>query len=180
VVAKKHNFRDIQQKIPQTSNFAKKRDSNPPPHGDTAADIAKIRFQVEKHYFCNNPIEFLQNSPDPIPKIGFREKLFFQFSQFFRYHKIFVKKKLVLLMSAKIGFHEKLFQKSMFFVKIGVFCKKYLKIGIFAKIGVFCENRRFLPKIFKNWRFAKIGNFAKIGVFAKIIVLAKIGVFAKS
>jgi hypothetical protein len=40
-VAKKHDFRGIQRKIPQVSDFAKKWDSNPPPHGDTAADIAK-------------------------------------------------------------------------------------------------------------------------------------------
>jgi hypothetical protein len=49
----------------------------------------------------------------------------------------------------------------------------------FAKIGVFRENRRFLQKIHKNWRFAKISVFAKIGNFAKISVFAKIGVFAK-
>jgi hypothetical protein len=41
-VAEKHDFRGIQQKIPQVSNFAKKWDSNPPPHGDTAVDIAKM------------------------------------------------------------------------------------------------------------------------------------------
>jgi hypothetical protein len=80
-VAKKHDFRGIQRKIPQISNFAEKRDSNPPPHGGTAADIAKIRFRVEKHDFCNNPIGFSRNSPDYIPKIGFSEKLFSRFSQ---------------------------------------------------------------------------------------------------
>jgi hypothetical protein len=41
-VAEKHNFCDIQQKIPQISDFAKKRDLNPPTHGGTAADIAKM------------------------------------------------------------------------------------------------------------------------------------------
>jgi hypothetical protein len=41
-VAEKHDFRDIQRKILQISDFAKKRDSNPQPHGDTAADIAKM------------------------------------------------------------------------------------------------------------------------------------------
>jgi hypothetical protein len=83
-VAEKHDFRGIQQKIPQISDFAKNRDSNPPSHGDTAADIAKmfanfffakIGFRVEKHDFCKNPIRFLRNSPDYIPKIGFRKKL---------------------------------------------------------------------------------------------------------
>jgi hypothetical protein len=41
-VAEKHDFRGIQRKIPQVSDFAKKRDSNPPPNGGTAADIAKM------------------------------------------------------------------------------------------------------------------------------------------
>jgi hypothetical protein len=41
-VAEKHDFCGIQQKIPQVSDFDKKRDSNPPPHGGTAADIAKM------------------------------------------------------------------------------------------------------------------------------------------
>jgi hypothetical protein len=49
---KKHNFRDIQQKIPKISDFAEKRDSNPPPHGDTAADIAKMFAK----FFCENRI----------------------------------------------------------------------------------------------------------------------------
>jgi hypothetical protein len=41
-VAEKHDFCGIQRKIPQVSDFAKIRDSNPPPHGDTAADVAKM------------------------------------------------------------------------------------------------------------------------------------------
>jgi hypothetical protein len=41
-VVKKHDFCSIQQKIPQISDFPKKRDSNPLPHGDNAADIAKM------------------------------------------------------------------------------------------------------------------------------------------
>jgi hypothetical protein len=41
-VAEKHDFRGIQQKIPQFSNFGKNRDSNPLPHGDVADDIAKM------------------------------------------------------------------------------------------------------------------------------------------
>jgi hypothetical protein len=66
-VVKKHNFCGIQQKIPQISNFSKKRDSNPVSHGDIAADItkmfakkifAKIGFRVKKHDFCKNPIFF--------------------------------------------------------------------------------------------------------------------------
>jgi hypothetical protein len=45
-VAEKHDFCSIQQKILQVSDFAKKRDSNPPPHGDTAADIAKMFAKI--------------------------------------------------------------------------------------------------------------------------------------
>jgi hypothetical protein len=41
-VAEKHDFHGIQRKILQVSDFAKKWESNPPPHGDTAADIAKM------------------------------------------------------------------------------------------------------------------------------------------
>jgi hypothetical protein len=41
-VAEKHDFRGIQQKIPQFSNFAKNWDSNPLPHGDVADNIAKM------------------------------------------------------------------------------------------------------------------------------------------
>jgi hypothetical protein len=56
-VAEKHDFRGIQGKIPQISDFAKNRDLNPPSHGDTAADIAKIGFWVKKHNFRENPID---------------------------------------------------------------------------------------------------------------------------
>jgi hypothetical protein len=41
-VAEKHDFRGIQQKIPQKSDFSQNQDLNPVPHGNTAADIAKI------------------------------------------------------------------------------------------------------------------------------------------
>jgi beta-galactosidase beta subunit len=41
-VVKKHYFCGIQQKIPQNSNFAKKRNLNTVPNGEVAADIAKI------------------------------------------------------------------------------------------------------------------------------------------
>jgi hypothetical protein len=35
-VVKKRDFRGIQQKIPQNSDFANNRDMNPFPHGETA------------------------------------------------------------------------------------------------------------------------------------------------
>jgi hypothetical protein len=41
-VVKNMIIRSIQRKIPQISDFPKKRDSNPLPHGDNAADIAKM------------------------------------------------------------------------------------------------------------------------------------------
>jgi hypothetical protein len=45
-VAEKHDICGIQRKIPQVSDFAKKRDSNPAPHGDTVADIAKMFAKI--------------------------------------------------------------------------------------------------------------------------------------
>jgi hypothetical protein len=51
-VVEKHNFCSIQQKNPQTSDFAKKQDSNPLPHGDVAMDIAKIfAKKIHKNWF---------------------------------------------------------------------------------------------------------------------------------
>jgi hypothetical protein len=58
-VAEKHDFRSIQQKIPQVSYFAKKRDSNPPPHGYTAADIAKMFANRNDSEIYFKPISFL-------------------------------------------------------------------------------------------------------------------------
>jgi hypothetical protein len=71
-VAEKHDFRSIQRKIPQVSDFAKKWDSNPTPWGYCGGHcekvcskfFAKIGFRVEKHDFRKNPRGFLQNSPD--------------------------------------------------------------------------------------------------------------------
>jgi hypothetical protein len=40
-VAEKPDFRAIKRKSSAESDFAKKRDSNPVPHGEVAADIAK-------------------------------------------------------------------------------------------------------------------------------------------
>jgi hypothetical protein len=51
-VAEKHDFCSIQRKILQVSDFAKNWDSNPPPHGDTAVDIAKMFAKK----FCKNRI----------------------------------------------------------------------------------------------------------------------------
>jgi hypothetical protein len=45
-VAEKHDFRGIQRKIPQNSNFANDRVTNPFPHGETAADLAKMFAQI--------------------------------------------------------------------------------------------------------------------------------------
>jgi hypothetical protein len=71
-VVKKHDFRGIQRKIPQISDFTLKQDSNLVPSGDTAADIAK-QFQQN-----------LQRKSD------FREKLFSQFFDvIIRKHPIF-------------------------------------------------------------------------------------------
>jgi hypothetical protein len=45
-VAEKHDFRCIQRKIPQNSDFANDRVMNPFPHGETAADLAKMFAQI--------------------------------------------------------------------------------------------------------------------------------------
>jgi beta-galactosidase beta subunit len=45
-VAEKHDFCGIQRKIPQKSDFANDRVMNPFPHGETAADHAKIFAQI--------------------------------------------------------------------------------------------------------------------------------------
>jgi hypothetical protein len=53
-VAKKHDFRSIQQKIPQESDFANNRVMNLFPHGETAADPAKMlaQFFLRKSVFA--------------------------------------------------------------------------------------------------------------------------------
>jgi hypothetical protein len=58
-VAKKHDFRDIQQKIPQNSDFTKNRDLNPTPHGDVAYIIAKMfakKFSRKSDFGSKNTI----------------------------------------------------------------------------------------------------------------------------
>jgi hypothetical protein len=47
-VVEKHNFCGIQQKIPQKSDFALKRDLNPVPHIEAAVDIEKM-FEQNLH-----------------------------------------------------------------------------------------------------------------------------------
>jgi hypothetical protein len=96
-VAEKHDFRDIQRKIPQISDFAEKQDLNPPPHGDTAGDIAKMfaKFFLRKSDFGSKNTIFAKIRSDfreipqttYITKIGFREKLFSRFSRFFQFSR---------------------------------------------------------------------------------------------
>jgi beta-galactosidase beta subunit len=52
-VAEKHNFHGIQRKIPQKSDFVNNRDMNQFPHGETAADLAKMfaQFFLQKSVF---------------------------------------------------------------------------------------------------------------------------------
>jgi hypothetical protein len=53
-VVKKRDIRSIQQKILQNSDFAKERDMNPFPHGETASYLAKMFAQIffAKIGFC--------------------------------------------------------------------------------------------------------------------------------
>jgi hypothetical protein len=60
-VVEKHDFCDIQQKIPQISNFAKKRDSNPLPHPHIAAGIAKMfAKKIRKNQISHQKTRFSQ------------------------------------------------------------------------------------------------------------------------
>jgi hypothetical protein len=72
-VAKKHDFRSIQQKIPQESDFANNRVMNLFPHGETAADPAKMlaqffcenRFSLQKTRFLQKSDRVTANFPKP-------------------------------------------------------------------------------------------------------------------
>jgi hypothetical protein len=61
-VVEKHDFHDTQQKNPQISDFAKKWDSNPLPHGDVAAGIAKMfaKKNLRKLDFASKKHDFLR------------------------------------------------------------------------------------------------------------------------
>jgi hypothetical protein len=126
-VAEKHNFCAIQRKIPQISNFAQKRDSNPPPHGDTAADIAKMfaKFFLQKSDFGSKNMIFAIIRSDfcKIPRTLSRKsdsaKNFFPIFAIFPLPYDFRKKTV---------------------------CKNWIPRKTFLKICVFRENRRFFAK----------------------------------
>jgi hypothetical protein len=90
-VAEKHDFCGIQQKIPQLSDFAKKRDSNPPPHGGTAVDIAKIfaiKFSQKSDFGSKNMIfakiqsDFCEIPPTVSQKSDSTKNFFHDFCNF--------------------------------------------------------------------------------------------------
>jgi hypothetical protein len=88
-VVEKHDF----LQIPQISDFAKKQDLNPLPHGDVADDIAKmfakffsqkLDFASKNMIFAKIRLDFRKITQTLSQKIGFhKKKLFFQFLQFF-------------------------------------------------------------------------------------------------
>jgi hypothetical protein len=59
VWSEKHDFCDTQQKILQISDFAKKQDSIPLPHGDVAACIAEMIIRLD---FQEIPLALSQKS----------------------------------------------------------------------------------------------------------------------
>jgi hypothetical protein len=124
-VVEKQDFCAIQQKILLISDFTKKWDANPLPHGDVVDNIAKMFANI----FCKNWIlrqktRFLRKS----------DRIFVKFPGPFSFFPIFTIFLLPYDFRKKIGV----------FAKIGVFHEKHLaKISIFAKISVFRENRRF-------------------------------------
>jgi hypothetical protein len=107
-VVKKHDFCGIQQKIPQISNFAKKWDLNPLPHGDIADNVAKM-FAASKNTifakiqsdFCKIPLTLSQKS-DSV-------KNFFHDFRDFSATLRFSQKNNPSIISAKIGFCKNLF-----------------------------------------------------------------------
>jgi hypothetical protein len=114
-VAEKHDFRGIQRKIPQISDFAKNRDSNPPSHGDTAADIAKMfakfflrisDFGLKNTIFAKIRSDFCE-IPQTISRKSDSAKNFFHdfrnFSATLRFSQ-----KIIPIVSAKIGFRGQL------------------------------------------------------------------------
>jgi hypothetical protein len=65
-VVEKHNFCAIQQKILQISDFTKKWDLNPLPHGDVADNIAKMfaKKNSQKSDFASKNTIFPGPSPE--------------------------------------------------------------------------------------------------------------------
>jgi hypothetical protein len=111
-----------QQKILQISDFPKKQDSNPLPHGDIVADIAKMfAIFLQKSVFESKNTIFAKIQSD-FPKIP---------------HGLLQK-----LDSAKNFFphFSKLFRCLPIFAKI----LELAKIGVFYKNWRFCENLHFL------------------------------------
>jgi hypothetical protein len=89
-VAEKHNFRSIQRKIPQKSDFAKKWDSNPLPHGEIAVDIAKT-FEQNLHRKSDSAKNDFRRFPQPADFRHFRPFPQFKLGKFavsqLDYHK---------------------------------------------------------------------------------------------
>jgi hypothetical protein len=111
-VAKKHDFCYIQQKIQQISDFAKKRDSNPPPHGDTAADIAKMfakkisrksDFGSKDTIFAIIRLDVCKIPRTLSQKLDSAKNFFFRFLRFFRYRTIFAKKLVLFWHNGKMS-----------------------------------------------------------------------------
>jgi hypothetical protein len=96
-VVEKHDFRAIQRKIPQISDFAKKRDLNPLPHGDIADDIAKMfaNFFLQKSDFCKKLIfaktSFFAKNLNVLQKDQFISIFFVKNADFFAKMPIFAK-----------------------------------------------------------------------------------------
>jgi hypothetical protein len=163
-VAEKHDFRDIQRKIPQISDFAEKQDLNPPPHGDTAADIAKMfakkisqksDFRLKNTIFAKIRSDFCEIPQTKSRKLHSAKKFFHNFRDFpqlydFREINISPRKSD----SAKIGFRKKTFFKIFAIIrKPTIFAKKSDRGPIFCTFFPGKIPRKILRKIFpkKYW-----------------------------
>jgi hypothetical protein len=156
-VVEKHDFQAIQQKIPQISDFAKKQDSNPLPHGDIADDIAKmfakifsqkLDFALKNTIFAKIRLDFCK-IPRTLSRKSDSAKNFFHDFRDFSATLRFSQKNNSSIISAKIGFCKNLFSRFSFCKK----CQFLRKMPIFAKNANFCENTN--------------ANFAKKLILAK-------------
>jgi hypothetical protein len=204
-VAKKHDFRGIQRKIPQISNFDKNWDLNPPSH-DTAADITKClqkiyhenRISGQKTRFSRKSDRIFAKFPGLYPENWIRQKTFFTIFAFFPLLYDFCKKYLY-----DPTRKNRISQKSFFtifaiFLQVYDFCKINIYMSLSAKIGFckklfsqflrfsatvrFSKNKYFYDPIRKNRISRKtfFTIFAIYGVFPKISVFRKNWCFAKN
>jgi hypothetical protein len=181
-VVEKHDFCDIQQKIPQISDFAKKTGFEPPTpwgySGRHCENVCKIFLQKSDFASKNTIFAKIRSDFCKIPrtlsrKLDSTKNFFHDFRNFrdFSASLGFWQKNNSSIISAKILFPDFLFTKSRFL----------RKTPIFAKNADFCKNIDFRKKsqLFAktpiyNYFSRKTPIFTKMPIFAKLPIVAKI------